>query len=769
MDRLSQWLSWRPWLALCAGTAGLADPASTLGKWLPWLRVERRARVLSLDPLRCALLLGLFALGSAALAWSWQWALVRQTAERELAWAMTAAEQRAEAIRSEMSALALDGGALAVSRCDGELPARISREVRRSLLLRDLVLSVTAAGDPYAMACTAEGPVPMAAPARTPVGRLVLSTAPGSATTTVVTLRFTDGVVARGELDPRVVEIHEAGQRQTLLGQVGRISLHTPDGHVLTHLHAVAHQAGGEADTAYTRTHDSQHHAFQLRWTMGQDEWTDAWRDRLWQVLAAALMAAGLLITVVWLRTVQRARITYRLERALRKRQFIPFLQPIISMHDGRCIGAEVLMRWQHPERGIVAPGEFIEAAERSGLIGPMSELVMTRTAARLASLAQANPHLYFSFNLTPAQLRAQGFDEWLNRCFNTDTLPRGQVLLEVTERDAVEDGSRDALWNLHQQGWRLAIDDFGTGHSSLALLETLPIDCLKIDRAFVKTIGQDTTQAPVLDSIVQLAGRLKMKLIAEGIETREQWNYLAQSQVHAAQGFLMARPMAMADFVDWQAQHEAQNAAQRRAAAVLADQDAQHSDKAAPCKTRMSDAALTELWQRMSAAGGLDIRDRRYRLTNYPRCFVARDAVDWIVHDLGVTRDEAVRIGQRLEAQGWIRHVADEHGFSDAELFFAAKAVPAAAAQQPVPMGELRTALRNASGGPRWSAASRGLVRHRDVATGSELVSWIATRWKLPREAATRCGISLMASGALRHVFDDRAFGDSNELYRLG
>jgi EAL domain-containing protein (putative c-di-GMP-specific phosphodiesterase class I) len=753
----------RRWRLSPAVGAARSDAPSTVSRWLPWIALRPRVRAMGLDLGRCAAVLLGFALASAGAAVGWQLELVKRSADANLQTVLAEAERRSDAIRLELESVAGQvNGPESVGACPAELQAALSRLARRSLLIRDIAIAHPDRAALRTVYCTPEGPILGDTPGLRPVDRLVLLAPISAGDPARISLQFGDGLTAVAELDPRTIEIRPRPQTEAQRHAAGVVSLLTPEGQVLTSSHEVS--LPGPADEWFVAERASTRHAFKLRWVLPRDAWRAARDERLAQTVPIGLGLGGLLISALWLRTLQRARTTYRLERGLRKRQFVPFLQPIVCLSDGRCIGAEVLMRWDHPQRGIVAPGEFIEVAERSGLITPMSELVFTRTAARLAGLAQANPGLYFSFNLTPGQLRTPGFDAWLARCFRADTIARHQVLLEITERDAVEDGSREALWNLHQQGWRLAVDDFGTGHSSLAMLQTLPVDTLKIDRAFVRTIGQDTTQSPVLDSIVQMAGRLKMKLIAEGIETLEQWNYLAGSRVHAAQGYLMAKPMAVGEFIAW---------FERQAGTP-------QQQVPAPREARHEEAQLQALWERMVAPAGLDIRDRSHRFKRYPQCFVASEAVSWISRELGIGREEAVRLGERLEALGWIRHVVDEHGFKDAELFFVARRMPAAtaltaasaSASAPalaVPIAELRTAVRNPVGGPRARTVSRGLVQHRDVLSGREIVSWIVERWHLPRDAATRAGTQLMASGALRHVFDDHPFEDSRELYRLG
>ena len=387
-----------------------------------------------------------------------------------------------------------------------------------------------------------------------------------------------------------------------------------------------------------------------------------------WPMAAGAAALITLLTCLrVWNRAMARSRLVRRIERALRKRQFEPFVQPIVDMASGRCVGGEVLMRWAHPERGTLPPSEFIDEAERTGLIVAMSVLVMVRAAHRLAPLAQAHPELYFSFNITAGQLRRPSFAAELADIFNADTLPRAQVLLELTEREALDPLTQRTVRALHAAGWRIVIDDFGTGHSSLAALEQLPIDRLKIDRAFVSAVGEETARRPVLDAIIVLARDLGLQLVAEGVETQVQWDYLAQRQVGSAQGYLVARPLALDAFGRW---FEGQLAPFGSPAGSSNDRPA--AGAAQGSAALLHDQRLAAIWQAMLSAGGVYIRDRLFQLRLYRQCFVGREAVDWLVRHAAVSRAQALRLGRRLVALGCLKHVLDEHDFQDGEYFYA-------------------------------------------------------------------------------------------------
>ncbi len=482
--------------------------------------------------------------------------------------------------------------------------------------------------------------------------------------------------------------------------------------------------------------------------------------ELVWQSIWAALATLLTLSAVaafVHLLGVRRSRLVYRLQRASRRRQFEPFVQPIIDLATGRCAGGEILMRWQHPQRGILAPSEFIEEAERTGLIVPMSDTVMARASHRLASLAREHPELYFSFNVTPLQLRQAGFVQRLDELFNDDALPRNKVLLELTEREFVDGDAGQVLQSLHVAGWRMAIDDFGTGHSSLASLEQLAIDRIKIDRAFVRTIDDQTVNRPVLDAIITLAGQLGVPLIAEGVETRSQWDYLAARGVRHAQGFLMARPMPIAAFREW--------LVERSAELVPSAASADGARPGSP-DWAANEAQVRALWHQMRMPGGLDVRDRLYRLKTYRSCFVGREAVDWIVQRQGVSRSAAVQIGRRLLALDLLRHVLSEHDFEDADFFYSL-VEPAAAQVATVPDSEALLRALRGQGGLVLRHHGRGLILHRGSARGRDIVDWIVERYAVSRAVASQWAAQLMRLGALRHVYDDRPFRDDRTLYR--
>nr|MCU0623551.1 EAL domain-containing protein [Gemmatimonadaceae bacterium] len=443
-----------------------------------------------------------------------------------------------------------------------------------------------------------------------------------------------------------------------------------------------------------------------------------------------------------------RASRHRRLLAALRKRRFVPVVQPIVDATTGACLGAEVLMRWKHPSRGLVPPLEFIDFAERSGLIVPMSALLMGTARAQLLELAAVRPSLVFSFNVTPAQLRQPGFAAELLDIFDAEPLGPSRVVLELTERDLVDAQVRDQLSRLRDLGFRIAIDDFGTGQSSLALLQELPVDRLKIDRAFVRTIEPGVGDPPVLEAIVDLAHRLRLGMIAEGVETPEQRDWLRSRGVQALQGYLHGRPMTVIDFREWLGRHD--------------------PAPGAPLPDVALD--LAEVADAVRAAPALR-RDRWYHLRRYPDCLLGSELVDWWVRTRGLSRDAAVRLGRRLVAKGWLLHVHEEHDFEDGPFFYqlvsqqAQRDTVAPLPHDLPPTGQTLAWLQGEAGVQAGTRVS-GLLLHRNAVSGREVVDALSRAGNLSRERAIQCGHALLRAGRLRHVFEERGFSDAGTAH---
>ena len=227
-----------------------------------------------------------------------------------------------------------------------------------------------------------------------------------------------------------------------------------------------------------------------------------------------------------------------QLERAIENEELVLHYQPIVDLDLGRVAGFEALVRWQHPERGFLGPGEFIPLAEETGLIVPLGRWVL-REACRQATQWAGAP--YLSVNVAGAQLEQPGFLAEVESALSDGGLCPERLMLEVTESSLVDDLEAERLQALRRLGIRLAIDDFGTGYSSLSYLRKFPMDVLKIDRSFTKDACEDSA---LLNAIVAMGESLGLVLVPEGIEEPEQADALRALGCRLGQGFLFGRPV---------------------------------------------------------------------------------------------------------------------------------------------------------------------------------------------------------------------------------
>jgi diguanylate cyclase (GGDEF)-like protein len=249
-----------------------------------------------------------------------------------------------------------------------------------------------------------------------------------------------------------------------------------------------------------------------------------------------------------------RVDIESGLHRAIRNASFELRFQPIVSAAELRLAGAEALLRWPDAPTGINGPTQFISIAEDSGLIVEMGEWALNTSLAALQSWDAAGLQLgYVSVNVSPRQLGEARFLERVHGAFARCRVEPRRVLFEITESVLADaETSRKALTGLAQLGARVAIDDFGTGYSSLSYLRALPIDAVKIDRSFITAVPMDASACKLVDTIVAMGHALGKAVIAEGVETQAQLEYLRMKRCDAAQGFLFSRPIVAGAFKDW-------------------------------------------------------------------------------------------------------------------------------------------------------------------------------------------------------------------------
>jgi c-di-GMP phosphodiesterase len=289
------------------------------------------------------------------------------------------------------------------------------------------------------------------------------------------------------------------------------------------------------------------------------------YREGYWPVLliAAGLgLAFGLLLT----RTVTRLEGPIAdIDRGLARREFRPYFQPTFDLRSGAIKGCEVLARWVRDDGSITPPMNFIPLAESSGRIEPLTWQILSVALKELRPRLAADKYFKMSINITPRHLLSDGFVERFRREVRDGAVSARQIVIEVTEREAFSDLEKAAsvVQQLREHGFKVAMDDVGVGHSGLSQIKRLGVNTMKIDKFFVDTIVQDGSAASIVEMLVRLAAKLKMSVIAEGIETPEQREALLACGVEDGQGYLVSPPLPFAKFDAFLATQEAKNEAE--------------------------------------------------------------------------------------------------------------------------------------------------------------------------------------------------------------
>jgi diguanylate cyclase (GGDEF)-like protein len=250
-----------------------------------------------------------------------------------------------------------------------------------------------------------------------------------------------------------------------------------------------------------------------------------------------------------------RLELESELHRAIDRDELVLHYQPQIIMATGELAGAEALLRWQHPARGLLAPTDFIQIAEESGLIVAIGDWVVRRACEQLRDWREAGmSQMRLSVNVSAKQFRQPGFARVVAEALSDFDVPRGALALEITETALMsnEEEAIRRIQELRALGVGLAIDDFGTGYSSLAYLRRFAAEALKIDRSFILDVPENTHNAAIVRAIIALAQSLNLNVIAEGVETRSQWEFLLQHGCDEVQGYLASRPLPAEAFVEY-------------------------------------------------------------------------------------------------------------------------------------------------------------------------------------------------------------------------
>ncbi|HZQ73620.1 MAG TPA: EAL domain-containing protein, partial [Burkholderiales bacterium] len=242
------------------------------------------------------------------------------------------------------------------------------------------------------------------------------------------------------------------------------------------------------------------------------------------------------------------------IRRGLHAQEFEPFFQPKVNLTDGSVVGAEALARWRHPQKGIVAPYAFIGEMETHGLIDQLMWLMLEKSAMRCREWLAKGLEITVSVNLSLKSLSEAALAERITERVGSQKVSPKQIVLEITESAAMTDIGRalENLTRLRMKGFGLSIDDYGTGYSSMQQLSRIPFTELKIDQSFVMSAVEKQSSKVILESSLDMARKLKLKAVAEGVETRAHWNLLQNLGCDIAQGYFIAKPMEAAAFLDW-------------------------------------------------------------------------------------------------------------------------------------------------------------------------------------------------------------------------
>ncbi|WP_431811202.1 putative bifunctional diguanylate cyclase/phosphodiesterase [Lysinibacillus sp. FW12] len=251
------------------------------------------------------------------------------------------------------------------------------------------------------------------------------------------------------------------------------------------------------------------------------------------------------------------------LRRAVENREFELYFQPKISVENEGIQGLEALVRWNSERLGFVSPAEFIPYAEDTGLIIPLSEVILEKACEAVIQMQQQGWKTPVAINISSIHFKQQNFLDSIQTILERYNMPANNFEIEVTERTVMNNANETVskLVRLKQLGFKISIDDFGTGYSSLSYLVRFPLDCLKIDRSFIQHIGSLDEKQAVVDAIIQMSHRLKMKVVAEGVEQAQQVDILRKMNCDIIQGYYYSKPLPLNELIEfmeyWEIEHQ--------------------------------------------------------------------------------------------------------------------------------------------------------------------------------------------------------------------
>jgi EAL domain-containing protein (putative c-di-GMP-specific phosphodiesterase class I) len=253
-------------------------------------------------------------------------------------------------------------------------------------------------------------------------------------------------------------------------------------------------------------------------------------------------------------RAVERQSIEENLRRAVERQEFALQYQPKISLKTGEITGAEALLRWMHPTRGVISPAQFIPVAEESGLIAPIGNWVLREACKQARSWMDAGlPLVSMAVNISAVEFRNERFLEGVFTALQDTGLEPRSLELELTESVLMKraESTESILKALRASGVQLAVDDFGTAYSSLSYLRKFPIDALKIDPSFIRHIATTPGENSIVTAIISMGGILKLRIVAEGVETAQELAFLQAQDCDEAQGYFFSRPAPPEQFAN--------------------------------------------------------------------------------------------------------------------------------------------------------------------------------------------------------------------------